>query len=62
MNVCDICEEMGTVNCNHCWWGNPCLGCQDYLESADECKSHGGCGTKEASVLEGPEEERKALG
>lgn len=61
MNVCDMCEEMGTVNCKHCRWGNPCLGCQDYSESTDECKSHGGCGVKETDVPEGPEGERKIL-
>ena len=42
--VCEICEEMGTVDCEHCCWGNPCLGCSDYDEQTDTCKSNGGCG------------------
>lgn len=55
MYVCDVCEEMGTVDCMHCTWGNPCLGCIDYDEKTLTCKSDGGCGREEPRVK--PEEE-----
>ena len=44
MYVCEICEDMGCVDCKRCPWGNPCLGCIDYDEKADVCISNGGCG------------------
>ena len=43
MDICERCEDMGCVNCIHCTWGNPCLGCLDYDEQANQCKSNGGC-------------------
>lgn len=43
MSQCDICEEMGVNDCKHCSLGNPCLGCVDYDEENDTCKSNGGC-------------------
>ena len=43
MSQCDICEEMGVNDCQHCSLGNPCLGCVDYDEDNDTCKSNGGC-------------------
>lgn len=43
MHVCDICEEIGDCDCMHCVWGNPCLGCLDYDEQNNICKSNGGC-------------------
>lgn len=43
MSQCDICEEMGCKDCKHCSLGNPCLGCVDYDEDNDTCKSNGGC-------------------
>ena len=43
MSQCDICEEMGVNDCKHCSLGNPCLGCVDYDEYNDTCKSNGGC-------------------
>lgn len=46
MNQCDICEEMGMNDCMHCYLGNPCWGCDDYIEMG-ECKSNGGCGQKQ---------------
>ena len=47
MNQCDICEEMGLKDCLHCYLGNPCIGCTEYDEKNDICKSNGGCGTIE---------------
>ena len=44
MFVCDVCEEQGEVDCIHCKLGNPCIGCTDYDEKNDICKSNGGCG------------------
>ena len=44
MDICERCEDMGCVDCMHCTWGNPCLGCSDYDEKANACTSNGGCG------------------
>ena len=44
MDVCEICEEMGCVDCIHCTWGNPCLGCLDYDPWNNKCTSEGACG------------------
>lgn len=44
MFVCDVCEEIGESDCIRCEFGNPCLGCNDYDEKKDTCKSDGGCG------------------
>lgn len=41
--ICDLCEDMGCVDCKHCVWGNPCLGCTDYDEARDICTSDGAC-------------------
>ena len=38
---CDICKEIGECNCRYCELGNPCIGCGDYDEANDVCKSHG---------------------
>ena len=46
MNVCDVCAEMMITDCKHCRYGNSCLGCQDYSETNDTCKSDGGCGRR----------------
>lgn len=42
---CDICKEIGDCNCRYCELGNPCIGCGDYDEANDVCKSNGACGT-----------------
>lgn len=42
---CDICKEIGECNCRYCELGNPCIGCSDYDEANDVCKSNGACGT-----------------
>ena len=47
MTQCEICEEMGTADCQRCYLGNPCIGCGDYDEASDTCKSDGGCGKAE---------------
>lgn len=47
MDMCDICEEMGLKDCMNCWIGNPCLGCLDYDEHTQKCRSNGGCGEEE---------------
>lgn len=44
MDQCDICEEMGLKDCQHCYLGNPCIGCEDYDVENDKCKSDGACG------------------
>ena len=36
-NICEYCEEH---NCMHCYLGNPCIGCMDYDEDTDTCKSY----------------------
>lgn len=51
MDVCEICEEVGERDCYHCDLGNPCIGCTDYDEKNDICKSDGGCG----KTMEGSE-------
>lgn len=43
-DVCELCREYGFEDCARCSHGNPCLGCEDYDEDADYCKSKGGCG------------------
>lgn len=58
MSMCDVCAEIGAVNCKHCWYGNPCFGCPDYSEATDTCESHGGCGAKRESALESAEGEK----
>ena len=40
MDKCDYCTE----DCMMCYLGNPCLGCKDYDEYAQSCKSNGACG------------------
>lgn len=47
MNVCELCHDLGIVDCKHCEFGNPCLGCDDYDEDADKCRSNGGCARTE---------------
>lgn len=56
MFVCDVCEEQGEVDCIHCKLGNPCIGCTDYDEKNDICKSNGGCGKADNSQEEGESE------
>ena len=51
MSICDRCEEYGACDCQHCDLGNPCIGCTDYDEKNDICKSDGGCG----KTMEGSE-------
>lgn len=46
MTECDFCE---VNNCQHCSLGNPCLGCDDYDEENDTCKSYGGCKSSDNS-------------
>ena len=38
-DICDICFE---PDCENCTLGNPCLGCDDYVNG--ECISMGACG------------------
>lgn len=52
MNQCDICAEMGIMDCKMCRLGNPCLGCEDYDLENDTCKSKGGCGADREEVSE----------
>lgn len=47
MDVCEICIEWGNQHCEHCQFGNPCLGCSDYDEDNDICISDGGCGKEQ---------------
>ena len=42
-DICDECENWGVDVCKLCYLGNPCLGCEDYDEEKDTCKSKGGC-------------------
>ena len=44
MNLCEICMEMGQDDCENCYLGNPCIGCDDYDEVKHTCKSDGACG------------------
>lgn len=44
MFTCDYCQEVGECDCHHCYLGNPCIGCEDYDQEKDACKSNGGCG------------------
>ena len=37
-DICDFCEES---DCERCYLGNPCLGCEDYKDGG--CLSKGGC-------------------
>ena len=53
---CDICKEIGECNCRYCELGNPCIGCTDYDEKNDICKSNGGCGKADNSQEEGESE------
>ena len=41
-DICDFCEES---DCERCYLGNPCLGCEDYKDGG--CLSKGGCGQSE---------------
>ena len=43
MDVCWTCRETGQEDCIHCSMGNPCLGCPDYDEERDSCRSDGAC-------------------
>ena len=43
MSICDRCEEYGACDCQHCDLGNPCIGCTDYDEASDNCRSNGAC-------------------
>lgn len=43
MSICDRCEEYGACDCQHCDLGNPCIGCTDYDEASDTCRSNGAC-------------------
>lgn len=47
-NVCDYCPD---EDCKRCPFANPCLGCDDYDESNDRCKSNGGCGATKGSAV-----------
>lgn len=47
MYICDVCRETGQDDCIRCSMGNPCLGCSDYDEEKDECRSDGACGEGE---------------
>jgi len=40
--VCDFCIS-DECDCIMCKLGNPCLGCEDYDQINDVCKSNGGC-------------------
>lgn len=51
MNQCEICEEMGCKDCMRCSLGNPCLGCKDYDERTDTCRSNGGCADNQVGNL-----------
>lgn len=42
-NSCDFCIDK---NCMTCPCGNPCLGCEDYDNENDTCKSNGGCASE----------------
>ena len=44
MNVSKLCAECDERDCIHCSLGNPCIGCSDYDEAHDLCKSNGACG------------------
>lgn len=44
MTQCEICEEIGCNDCQNCYLGNPCIGCDDYDRETNTCKSKGGCG------------------
>ena len=49
MEIADICEYICEEhNCMNCYLGNPCIGCADYDEDTDTCKSDGGCGKDRA--------------
>ena len=50
MNRCDICKEIGIMNCKNCYLGNPCKGCEDYDEHADICISNGGCQGQDSNL------------
>lgn len=42
---CLICpEKVDSEACKMCSLANPCLGCGDYDQQKDSCKSNGGCG------------------
>ena len=41
-DICMICME-SEHDCRMCSLGNPCLGCEDYDQVNDTCKSNGGC-------------------
>lgn len=43
-NICELCKEYGDCGCKRCNLGNPCIGCADYDETHDLCKSNGACG------------------
>lgn len=38
MTTCERCEEMGCVDCENCYLGNPCLGCEhDGVDCTGQC-------------------------
>jgi hypothetical protein len=41
-NICVFCMS-DERDCIMCPLGNPCLGCEDYDQINDVCKSNGGC-------------------
>lgn len=43
MDIGDLCAYCEEGNCKSCSLANPCLGCIDYDEEKDTCKSKGGC-------------------
>lgn len=44
MDVSDVCAYCHDNDCINCEFANPCLGCEDYDEEHDRCKSDGACG------------------
>jgi len=44
-DICDYCLDEER-DCIMCQLGNPCLGCEDYDQINDVCKSNGGCASK----------------
>lgn len=51
MDPCDYCpNEIYSIYCRTCTYGNPCLGCEDYDFENDTCKSYGGCGNSPSGL------------
>jgi len=43
VQLCFQCADLGDDDCKKCPLGNLCLGCEDYDQINDVCKSNGGC-------------------